>query len=148
MPSMTSYLVELSRKLNSGNRPRLTLQYQRQINDSLNFLSHFSKPIYTSFKLKVTKVQRFLFFQPVFVLFLLLKAQKAIFWLKVSQYHHSWKMVKIIPVLGLALLGTALNCSVKGCAGRCFCLSECCLFQYTKGSAIYIYIYMIHSTLP
>lgn len=28
MPNTTSYLVELSRKLNSGDRPHLILQYQ------------------------------------------------------------------------------------------------------------------------
>lgn len=56
----------------------------------------------THLYLNLTQVQRFFFLRPVFVF---LKAQKAIFWLKVSQYHHYWTMVKSKPVFGLALLG-------------------------------------------
>lgn len=99
MPNMTSYLVELSRKLNSENKPHLILQYQWQINNQLNYSYFFSKCIYTSFKCNSSLT--FLFW-PVFVF---LKDQKVILWCNVSRCHHSWKMAKIKSALGLVLLG-------------------------------------------
>lgn len=138
MPNMTSYLVELSRKLNSENKPHLILQYQWQINDQLNYSYCFSKCNYTSFTYSSSLT--FLFW-PVSVFFL--KGQKVISWCKVSRYHHSWKMAEIKSALGLVLLGQdGSKLLRKGMswrkAGRCFCLPECCLFQYTEDSAIYI----------
>lgn len=140
MPNMTSYLVELSRKLNSENKPHLILQYQWQINDQLNYLLFLKMQLYTSFTYNSSLT--FLFW-PVSVF---LKGQKVISWCKVSRYHHSWKMAKLKSALGLVLLGQdGSKLLRKGMswrkAGRCFCLSECCLFQYTKDSATSIDIY-------